>query len=314
MKFREILRVGSYVVAIAAMTYFVVSLGSNFSQIPPLRMRDLAANVTVAVAVYMGIVMSTGYVWCLLLRTTGVETSVGHGLTIFTIAQFAKYIPGNIASQVGRVALAREAGMDLQKVVLSMAIELSLVIASSSFVGVVALAAMGNGAVRVMHGHVSVESLSMIGFCALAIPIVLVSVLKSMPGPLRRFVEDGGLVRPKVSALLASFALNVGAFALLGIIAYIFSRNLFGIEESNILLLTSVFAFAMVAGLVTPGAPAGLGVREAVVVAVLSPIYGPGTSAALTVLVRLVTMIGDLIAFLGGLVARRHYRQRLEAG
>lgn len=314
MKSKKILRFVSYLVAIAAMTYFVVSLGSNLSQIPPMRLRDLAESVTLAVAVYMGIVISTGYVWCLLLRAAGVEASVSRGLTIFAIAQFAKYIPGNIASQVGRVALAREAGMDMRKVVLSMTMELSLILASSCFIGVVALAAMGNGALRVIHGHVSVESLSMIGVGALAIPIVIVGLVRTMAGPLRRFVEEGGFVRPKASVILASFAIDVGAFVLLGTVAYVFSRNLFEIEESSILLLTSVFAFAMVAGLVTPGAPAGLGVREAVVVAVLSPIYGPGTSAAITILVRLVTMIGDLIAFLGGLVARRHLRQRLEDG
>ena len=58
---------------------------------------------------------------------------------------------------------------------------------------------------------------------------------------------------------------------------------------------TSTFAFAWVAGFVVLGAPAGLGVREAVLIGLLSPAIGAPQAMILTILHRGLTITVDLI-------------------
>jgi uncharacterized membrane protein YbhN (UPF0104 family) len=50
-------------------------------------------------------------------------------------------------------------------------------------------------------------------------------------------------------------------------------------------------------GFVTPGAPGGIGVREATMVLILSQVMPPLESLLIPALMRMVTIAGDLFAF-----------------
>ena len=64
-------------------------------------------------------------------------------------------------------------------------------------------------------------------------------------------------------------------------------------------------ALAWMAGFVTPGAPAGLGVREAVLLALLERLLTPQQALLVVVLWRVVTTLGDVVFFGIGLWAGR---------
>ena len=51
-------------------------------------------------------------------------------------------------------------------------------------------------------------------------------------------------------------------------------------------------------GFLTPGAPSGIGVREAVLVFLLSPLVGSAEAIILSILFRLVTVGGDVMFWL----------------
>jgi uncharacterized membrane protein YbhN (UPF0104 family) len=54
-------------------------------------------------------------------------------------------------------------------------------------------------------------------------------------------------------------------------------------------------------GYIVPGAPAGLGVREAGLVALLGPMLGHGVVATAALLWRMASLAGDCIVFVIGL-------------
>ena len=103
--------------------------------------------------------------------------------------------------------------------------------------------------------------------------------------------------------LLGCFAIYLVNYLLMGAILYLLASELFGQAEADFWLLTGIFAVAWIAGFVTPGAPGGLGVREAILVASLGPLYGEGTAVALALTLRAVTTAGDGLGFLVGLAA-----------
>ena len=133
-------------------------------------------------------------------------------------------------------------------------------------------------------------------------------VLKRQPPEtLRRLLGEETVPLPSLRILAACFLLSIPPFLYVGAIADMLAGGVAGAEESRFWTLTGIFALAWVAGFLTPGAPGGLGVREAILVAALDPIYGGAPALAVTVCLRLVTTAGDGTGFLAGLVAQRRF-------
>ena len=69
--------------------------------------------------------------------------------------------------------------------------------------------------------------------------------------------------------------------------------------------LVAGFALAGIVGFVTPGAPAGLGVREGVMLLLLGTQYPAAEAGAIVVGLRLATTLGDILLFPIGLLLAR---------
>lgn len=68
-----------------------------------------------------------------------------------------------------------------------------------------------------------------------------------------------------------------------------------GFQEIGIIMMT--FSVAWIAGFITPGAPAGLGVREAIIVALLTHLIDEPQSLLVALIFRLVSIFGDILFF-----------------
>jgi uncharacterized membrane protein YbhN (UPF0104 family) len=58
-------------------------------------------------------------------------------------------------------------------------------------------------------------------------------------------------------------------------------------------------------GYVVPGSPGGLGVSEAMMVVLFTPLTGAAVAAGLAVSMRLTTLLGDALTVLLGVLGRR---------
>ena len=74
-----------------------------------------------------------------------------------------------------------------------------------------------------------------------------------------------------------------------------------------------MFLLAWLIGFITPGAPGGIGVREASVLVTTSAIMGPGPALLFAAATRIVTLGGDALFALGALVAGQ-FRPHEQAG
>lgn len=68
---------------------------------------------------------------------------------------------------------------------------------------------------------------------------------------------------------------------------------------SSYLLYQIIFVFTLswVIGYIVPGAPGGVGIREAILIIMLSPTFGNQTAALGSLILRIVTIFGDVISF-----------------
>jgi uncharacterized membrane protein YbhN (UPF0104 family) len=60
---------------------------------------------------------------------------------------------------------------------------------------------------------------------------------------------------------------------------------------------SSCYALAWLLGFIVPGAPGGIGIREAVFVSLFGHALGDGLAAGVAIALRLMTTISDLLTF-----------------
>jgi uncharacterized membrane protein YbhN (UPF0104 family) len=141
--------------------------------------------------------------------------------------------------------------------------------------------------------------MAVLGLLALAPP-----VLRRLAGLLA--VDPLRLGWRVVGAIVATMAVVWGAYGL-GLVLLVPPDALTAAGGLGAVLLPSTGAFAVsyVAGVVIVLAPAGVGVREGVLIALLAPLLGVPVAAATALLVRVVHTVCDFaIAALAWLVAR----------
>jgi hypothetical protein len=101
----------------------------------------------------------------------------------------------------------------------------------------------------------------------------------------------------------------VGALALpwlaYGVAFWLFGRALLGEDAPALLPAAAVFIGSYVAGIIAVFAPGGLGVREAAMVVLLSPITGPAPALLLAVASRLWLVALEILTALGVLAWHR---------
>ncbi len=298
------------VAAIGCGAYFIAVGVEHASAFPALRWNASAfTGLALAIVLFFVTMVIAGFAWYVVLRATGEQPQLSAAVMTIMLSQFAKYLPGNFAHVIGRVVLARSHGCSMPRVVFAMAFETGWVIVAAAAVSVIALLLGEAGHLAALPDFAGAWSWAALVVVAIGVPAIGAWTLNRWrPGPLAKLLGDTSVSLPGIAPTLVCFALYCGSFILAGAALEFLAQGLFGAGESRFALMTGVFALAWVAGYITPAAPAGLGVREAVLLAALGPVYGAETAVAIAVVLRACTLAADGLGFLVGLVLQRSVR------
>jgi glycosyltransferase 2 family protein len=267
-----------------------------------------AAVFAVAVVLSAVAVSAYGLVWPFLLRRLGTPAPLSW-LTLFFKSQLGKYLPGSVWQYAGRVGLARSRGAPLQTVLVSVAAE----------IGYSAIAAAT--AASLILGWIAAAGIS----AGLAALLALVVARQQRLGRLLARApldeQDARVHRQSILAALhaapAAVVLYLVVWGLYGLAFWATGRALFAVPLADLARYIGVFALAWLAGLVAFFAPGGIGVREAVIAALLAGRLGQADAIVLAATSRIVLSAIDLVAgaaSFGIPALRRKDVQPIEAG
>ncbi len=245
-----------------------------------------------------------GIAWHSLLIDAGVRvSSYSAAISITCLSQIGKYVPGNVAQHVGRVALAKRHGFPLKITIFTMFMETLWVIAMASLLSLLAVLFVGRQLFVDIPQMPQWWILAGMGAGAMLVPMIGHRLFEwaTRWWAQRNGLEFRSIRMPSLRTFWLVGMLYVGNFLILGLVLQIIAASIFGAPGAGFLVLSGIFAAAWIAGFITPGAPAGLGVREVVLMAALTPIYGNETAIGIAAVLRVVTVVGDVLAFLIGL-------------
>ena len=209
--------------------------------------------------------------WRDLLAAEGQPAGLRWSIKTYGLSQLGKYIPGNVFQFVGRQFMGASGGLPHG------------VLARSSLHELLGLAAAGAlislWALPLIDGRLSWLSTPIV--CAGAVVLALAAT-RLVAGPL--------IARVLGAHLLFLFAAALIFLGLLGLVAP-------HPPPAARLSICGAYTAAWLAGFATPGAPAGLGVRELVLLFLLGGQMEEETLLVTVALARVITVVGDALFF-----------------
>lgn len=246
---------------------------------------ELAAATLLSALAYLP--LSIG--WLLLLSVRITRDTLRGSLTIVLLSQAGRYLPGNVGHLIGKAFLTRNwLALPLARIGALLTLELLLCLLCAAIAGAVGIPFL----IRALPQSTWPDApwawlLSVLALAAAAALAFL--------QPVRVFITR--LELPSVGRS-ARATLAYGANVLLGAAA-VWLLGTGVIPGAGLSFGAAVLAYSIswLAGFVTPGAPAGLGVREFVFMVILGPTIGESGALIIAGLLRLASVLGDIIAF-----------------
>ncbi len=297
--------------AVAGATFAVVAIGLASYAIYRERgsfasaLRSIGAGSIVAsFACGLVGVAATFPVWREVLEGLGVDMPWVPGARVFFISQLGKYVPGSVWPVIMQMEAGRARGASRRTMLAANLITLAVSCAIGLLIACIFLPAYDS--------HV----LARYWWVLLAIPFLLALLHpRALPGLLDRLFS---LVhRPplneqlEVRASAKASCWSVVSWAALGLQLGILANGVGHRGLSTFLLCIGAMALAVPLGILFIPAPAGAGIRDVVLVLVLTVVVTSGQALAVVVASRVLLILCDLL--LAGLAAASRQRMAVPA-
>lgn len=290
-------------VGIAALVGIFLLLGrrlvANWSDIAAERLSFAPLPSVVAVVLGIVAILVVALAWTTLVAALSrPKRPVAAGLTlVFLYSWLGRNVPGRVAELAGQFYMGRSLGLSSSTLIGGIAYHhILLLVTAAVFVSLTLIPSLAAGP-GIVSGYVYVPVVALAGL-ALLHPRVLRQGAKAVMRFRGRAARppDWGLP-PRVAGALIGLYLT--SYLLMGVAFYSVIRSLTPYPLSHLPLAAGAYAFAMVLGRMAFLVPAGLGVREGALVALLQ-FTMPVELAVLSAFAsRIWTTVLDLLLFVG---------------
>lgn len=280
-----VFRAGFLVMAVVAAVYAVASNWGVVSE----ALRALPFwLVAVEIVLAFGYVYLTMASWRLVLNDVGAPVDRSVASRIFFSSQVAKYLPGGVWNFVAAAEVGRDYEISRRRSVCALLVSIVISIVTGMILAILAVA-LGPTQVRETYGWlVFVLPVALVVLCP---PVLnrLVNLALTILG--REPLEDVMSWGSTILAAVWAFA----AWCVVGLQLWLMLVQL-GMPATipSFLLATGGYALGWTAGFLVFFVPAGAGVREVALGAVLSTVAPAGVVVVVVLLARIFTTLADI--------------------
>lgn len=242
-----------------------------------------------------------GVGWHAITRVMGIVAPLWVGLSVWGYSILGKYTPGNVLLVSYRLsAYSLRLGARIQQVAGAIAIESAMSLLAGLTL-LVALTAVVGG--EVISQHVSA------GRAALAASVLAAGAAVALLPPVKRLLLrllrlESIIDSVQPLAILALLAYYVAAWSVITLSFWLLCRSM-GIDGMGYGTASAIYVAAGLSGILAVFSPSGIGVREGVLVLLLSQSLPLEQALAVALAARINSLLGDLAAVGTGLVGLR---------
>jgi uncharacterized membrane protein YbhN (UPF0104 family) len=260
---------------------------------------DLSWPVLVAAfALGVGNIGTAGIAWWVLLRDLGSHLPLPAALRVFFVSQLGKYLPGSVWPLLAQAELGLDRGVPRRRSVVVGLVTIGTSLAAGLLVACATLP------------FAAPQAAASRWWALLALPILLVMlhprVIHACAQRGLRLLRRPELERPiSLPGLAAAMGVQVIGWMLIGMQVALLAIALGAPVGRVIPLALGGTALAWCAGLLAIPVPAGVGIREATLVAALAPVLPAGAALVVALVSRVLATVGDGLWAAAGLAMER---------
>jgi len=271
----KILNWAGSLLAIAGIVFVSIRLKEYSSQLDCSRLDVFLWSAMFGLSlVYCLINILLALAWQNILKYFNSDTTKLWAIKIYGLTQIAKYVPGNIMHLASRQAMGLSAGIGgWQLAKTSVWEHLILSVAGISY------------SIWIIPLFLPIVTTPITIVCFTAVVIIMMLVLN-------RYMS----IEITRAFTLHTLFLTVSGMIFVSMLALLIKNE--PITASQIFFFFGSFIIAWLAGLLTPGAPAGVGVREFILLLLLKGQIQETDLLLAVLLSRVITVTGDLLFFL----------------
>ena len=279
---------------ILGITFFfiIATFKNNWREVIGVKFTNFTW-LMLGLSLFLNIIAHTfsAWVWTWILAIFQTKLQGLKAIKIYLITNISKYLPGNIWHFFGRVKAIQDEGDNLAVATVSVVIEPLLM----------AIAAL---LITVMSASIGIIEVKFSPIIFLLQLIIIIIILVGI---------NPKIINPILSKLAKSKSSNNSAkltkyplLPLLGEIVFLLLRGFafllillafISVKMSLIFQILSGFSFAWLLGLIVPGAPGGIGIFEATIIATFNQSFLPPQIVLIVIaLFRINSILGELIA------------------
>jgi glycosyltransferase 2 family protein len=253
--------------------------------------------IAVSAALYGGLSLLLALAWYAILgglSPTG-RVTFSDSYEVYGRSQIAKYVPGNVFHFFGRQLLGRDKGWGQGAIAVASVVE-TLVLGSSA-AALVLLASFLSPSV--LFDVIPPLVLAFGAGLAVAVPIILLRFGAHWPALRRLPLIGDAQILARGPAVPLAFLIHVVFFLATSLIFWFLINALAGAAPASAIpSVVAAFVSGWLLGNMTPSAPGGIGVREAVMLPQLAASIGEPQAVVIVIMFRIVTIGGDVLFFL----------------
>ncbi len=235
-------------------------------------------------------------VWFSLLRGLGVAASRVEAAPVFFVSQLGKYVPGSVWPVVAQMEFGRRWNTPRRTMLTANILMLAVLAATGLITGAALLPWSTDG------------GLGRYWWTLLFLPPLLLALYpRTIPAVLdwlfRLFGREPLNVRPSGRSMLAATIWSFAVWLVMGLQLLTLVRALGMADIAAAPAAVGGMGLAWAAGLIFIPAPAGAGVRDAVIVAIFAPHIGTAPALAVALASRVLLLLADVVLALAGAAA-----------
>lgn len=242
--------------------------------------------------------LAGGTAFWLILRDLAQTARFGSSIWVWERSFAARYVPSGALTVAVRVLERERLGATKAQILSATAYEQLVAVAGAAAVSLTAFVLAG-------RKPPLVAVVVLVGVLAITVPAQPVARWWGRRRQTGERLPESVLVRSAV--LVAAAILCSCSWLVAGAAAWTFVAAVTAGPTPSFTYLLGAYTFAWLVGFVVPLAPSGLGVREATLIALLSPVVGAAAATALSLGLRLANVAGDFLA-IGAVEAVRLFK------
>lgn len=293
------------IIALIFVVKKIVTMDVNWSMFANGKALAIISGCTLVQA---ALVLFMSMPWLRFIRIlSGTQIPIRDALPVYSKSNLMKYVPGNVFQYVGRNQLAADLQISHVDVACATVLDiLCCMLTPLLFI----LVLMGKDMLELLQTYRN--NFLIVLAAGVAVLLLLIVILRwKFRKLVRKYLEKYRRLirRDTLPRILLVVLFYVAQYLISTTMYAIPAYMLFDVPAEKMGLFLGTYLFSWIIGFITPGAPGGIGIREAIMVLMCGSFMETDTIMLYAVTMRIISTFGDVVAFLAGLILDRIWKR-----